>query len=234
MRDTLRRVRLEALRERAFILEVWATDRTDRRGQTVLGYELTDPEGETVFEGEDFAGSPLHADDSDETLRALLGFLTLRPGDTDSDYFEDYTERQKRFCDEDAESLALYADEECGEPLEDVRELVAAYIGDGYLLGVTETEHGNGRRYWDPAGDEESICRAALEDVPESVARRLLDYSAGNSGPDPLSDGYEAASLAAPFAGDVISCEFVGLGIPCPTCGYEVPSEVREPGAVGG
>ena len=41
MRDTLRRMRLEALRDRPFILEVWATDRTDRRGQTVLGYELT-------------------------------------------------------------------------------------------------------------------------------------------------------------------------------------------------
>ena len=121
MSETLRRVRLEALRDRPFILEVSATNRTDWRGQTVLGYELTDRDGETVFEGEDFAGSPMHADDSDDTLRALLGFLTLRPGDTDSEYFEAYTERQKRFCDEDAESLALYADEECGEPLEDVQ-----------------------------------------------------------------------------------------------------------------
>ncbi len=131
MRDTLRRVRLEAFTGRPFILEVWATDRTDRRGQSVLGYELTDHQGETVFEGEDFSGSPMHADDSDETLRALLGFLTLRPGDTDPEYFMDYTDRQRPFCDEDAESLALYADEEIGDPLDEVREPVAAYVPVG-------------------------------------------------------------------------------------------------------
>ena len=72
---------------------------------------------------EDFAGSPLHADDSDETLRALIGFLTLRPGDTDPEYFEHYTERQRQFCDQDAEALSIYADELCGEPLQDTGSL---------------------------------------------------------------------------------------------------------------
>lgn len=32
--------------------------------------------------------------DSDDCLRGILGFLTLRPGDTDLEYFEHYTEEQ--------------------------------------------------------------------------------------------------------------------------------------------
>jgi hypothetical protein len=81
--DTLRNVRLA----RGYTLRTWATPRTDSRGQTIIGYSLRDVDGETVFEAEDFAGSPMHADDSDETLRSLLSFLTLRPGDTDAEYF---------------------------------------------------------------------------------------------------------------------------------------------------
>jgi hypothetical protein len=51
-------------------------------------------DGWIIFEGEDFAGSPMDADDSDETVAALLTFLTLRRGDTDAEYFESYTPEQ--------------------------------------------------------------------------------------------------------------------------------------------
>jgi len=47
--------------------------------------------------------------DSDASIGALLGFLTLRPGDTDAEYFENYTDRQREFCDTDAEALSIYA-----------------------------------------------------------------------------------------------------------------------------
>ena len=59
----------------------------------------------------------MHADDADATLRALLGFLTLRPGDTDADYFDGYTQRQRAFCESgDCELLAfLYSDDGDGE-----------------------------------------------------------------------------------------------------------------------
>ena len=130
MSETLRRVRLEALRDRPFILEVSATNRTDWRGQTVLGYELTDRDGETVFEGEDFAGSPMQADDSDDTLRALLGFLTLRPGDTDSEYFEAYTPGNhwlhvtRELPKEDVLEMALDA---CKWSIESLLVLLPAY-----------------------------------------------------------------------------------------------------------
>ena len=102
--DVLRDVDVEGFR-----LTLWATTRTDWRGQTRLGYRFHDRNGAVLFEGEDFCGSPMHADDSDETLRALLGFLTLKPGDTDRDYFDDYTEDQMDFAQTDAEALAVYA-----------------------------------------------------------------------------------------------------------------------------
>ena len=60
----------------------------------------------TVFTGSDFRPSPLHAWDSDETVAAVMGFLTLRLGDTDRDYFENYTAEQIEFRDSHAETLA--------------------------------------------------------------------------------------------------------------------------------
>jgi hypothetical protein len=60
----------------------------------------------TLFEGEDFACSPCHAIDSDECIASLMGFLTLRPGDTDAEYFESYTPQQIDYCEQHAEALA--------------------------------------------------------------------------------------------------------------------------------
>lgn len=83
----------------------------DWRGQTRLSYTLTRRENgktETIFKGNDFCGSPMHSDDSEETIRSLLGFLTLRPGDTDFEHFSEYTSRQLEFCNKDAETLSMY------------------------------------------------------------------------------------------------------------------------------
>jgi hypothetical protein len=80
-----------------FTLRMWDTFTRDSRGQTVLAYELKD--GRTVvFSGEDFAGSPMHADDSIETVASLLSFLSLKPGDTDREYFDSYTPEQMQWC----------------------------------------------------------------------------------------------------------------------------------------
>lgn len=120
-RDTLRRVTLRPYRPGLphFSLHMWATTRQDHRGQTVIGYELRQhakgAKPVTIFAGEDFAGSPMHADDADETVAALLGFLTLRPGDTDADYFETYTPEQLDFCAQHAEALSLEALTRFGE-----------------------------------------------------------------------------------------------------------------------
>lgn len=88
---------IKTWRKSGFTLRLWDTGKRDWRGQTKLDYELKDGR-KVVFAGDDFAGSPMHADDSRETVAALLGFLTLKPGDTDADYFEQYTPEQLAWC----------------------------------------------------------------------------------------------------------------------------------------
>ena len=78
-------------------------------GKWVLAYKLDQVENHkavTIFEGSDFHCSPCYAVDSDGAVECLMGFLTLRPGDTDAEYFKDYTEAQKNFCSQHAESLS--------------------------------------------------------------------------------------------------------------------------------
>lgn len=94
-----------------FRLTMWDTHRRDRRGQTRIGYELYDGP-QLVFSGEDFSGSPMHADDADATVAGLLCFLSLRPGDTDREYFDDYTPEQLEWCQSGrAEFLSCLASE---------------------------------------------------------------------------------------------------------------------------
>jgi hypothetical protein len=97
-----------------FTLKTWDTDRSDHMGKSIVAYVLQGPDG-VIFEGCDFACSPLHATDSDDCISALLGFLTLRRGDVESDYFEAYTETQKAFRDTYAEDLAMVVYDRWGE-----------------------------------------------------------------------------------------------------------------------
>ena len=99
--------------EGEFRLDIWDTGRT-RNGKSLLRYALFDyqqPIGKgMIFEGEDFCPSPLHAIDSDRTVGALLGFLSLRPGDTDPEYFQDYTADQLEWANSNRpEELSMYA-----------------------------------------------------------------------------------------------------------------------------
>ena len=96
----------------SFRLRTWDTGRCDRLGKHQVGYEFLRPDGRTLFRGEDFACSPLHAIDSDECLRGILGFLTLRPGDTDTEYFEAYTPEQMEFAENEVDELPLWATSE--------------------------------------------------------------------------------------------------------------------------
>lgn len=119
-RDILRRCVFSPYRTGPkFSLTMWATPRTDARGQTIIGYELhakrTGEPRKLLFTGEDFAGSPLHADDSDACVRSLMTFLTLRPGDTDSDYFANYTPEQIGFAEQHAEALNMAVIDRFGE-----------------------------------------------------------------------------------------------------------------------
>lgn len=121
----LRRVRLRPYRAGmgpTFSLTVWDTYRTMGNGtmeKSRLGYRLTmrAPMKAPIilFEGEDFGASPMDAIDSDSTIAAILGFLTLRPGDTDSEYFDNYTPTQLEYCRDHAEWLSCVAMDRFGE-----------------------------------------------------------------------------------------------------------------------
>ena len=119
MHDLLRDVNIEGYR-----LTTWDTGRTERPSgsvtmdRAVLAYRFLAPNGTVLFEGADFYCSPMHAIDSDETLKGILGFLTLCPGDTDADYFANYTPAQMAFAQGPADQLSFYAME-----LEDGEEL---------------------------------------------------------------------------------------------------------------
>ena len=104
-----------------FRLTIWDTYQVDHYGKSRLGYRMVNPDGATIFEGEDFCCSPCVAVDSDEMIRHLLGFLTLRPGDVEEEYFADYSAEALAFAQSDAcEALSIYAVEpEEGEEVED-------------------------------------------------------------------------------------------------------------------
>src|SRR5262245_23233019 len=90
--------------------------------QYSVGYELLQHEdGNTIvlFAGADFSVGACTSVDSDAAIEALMGFLTLRLGDTDREYFLAYTPTQLAFCQTHAETLgaevsARYTCCECG------------------------------------------------------------------------------------------------------------------------
>lgn len=119
-RDVLRRCRFRPYRigmGPTFSLLMWDTGRRndqygERFSKPILGYQLNlHPVPGTgpcvcLFEGEDYGCSSRHAIDSNESVEALMGFLTLRPGDTDSEYFDRYTAEQFAYCAQHAEALS--------------------------------------------------------------------------------------------------------------------------------
>ncbi len=106
--DVLRRVQLG---DTGWALVTWFA-RTGERGRSYLGYRFGKVGEAPLFTGEDFGVSPMDADDSDGACRCLLGFLTLRPGDTDPEYFEKYTDEQRAFASDHAEELSPWAQED--------------------------------------------------------------------------------------------------------------------------
>lgn len=109
MRELIRECRFSPYRGKGphYTLRLYDTGRS-RDGKYQLAYELRQHKTKTtvLFTGNDFYCSPLHAIDSDETVRSLMSFLTLRIGDTDLEYFDSYTDVQKEFRDSHAESLS--------------------------------------------------------------------------------------------------------------------------------
>jgi hypothetical protein len=89
----------------AFRLVVWDTYR-HHHGKPTLGYRLAYLGGATIFQGEDFCCSPMYSIDGRATICTIMGFLCLRPRDTDAGYFDDYTPEQHAFAEEHAEAIS--------------------------------------------------------------------------------------------------------------------------------
>lgn len=107
-----------------FILDTWDTGRTGYNGKWLVGYRLVmaEPNPEwrgdvsrnagpktvrtVLFEGDEFSPGAGMCVDSDEAIEGLMGFLTLRPGDTDREYFDNYTPAQLEYCSQHAEALS--------------------------------------------------------------------------------------------------------------------------------
>lgn len=89
---------IKTWRKAGFTLRIWDTFTRDWRGQTKLAYELKDGR-KVIFSGDDISPSSMYAIDSLDTVSAMLGFLTLKPSDTDREYFSKYTSEQMAWCE---------------------------------------------------------------------------------------------------------------------------------------
>lgn len=83
---------LTVWRNNGFTLRLWNTyTRVD--GKQQLAYELKDGR-KVIFEGNDFYAPGDWAWDLKTCVYSLLVFLSLQEGDTDSEYFDNYTPEQ--------------------------------------------------------------------------------------------------------------------------------------------
>lgn len=89
---------IKVWRKYGYVLRLWQTGQRKSTGQEILRYQFKDGR-KVIFEGQDFGCSPLHAIDSLACVYSLLGFLSLKKGDTDADYFKDYTPEQLAWRD---------------------------------------------------------------------------------------------------------------------------------------
>ena len=96
-----------------FTLRTWYTGKTDGFGggfsKPRIAYRFTMRENgkrTILFEGDDFFCGAGMAVDSNDAVAGLLRFLTLRPGDTDREYFDKYTPTQLEYANQHAETLS--------------------------------------------------------------------------------------------------------------------------------
>jgi hypothetical protein len=96
----------------SFRLDLWDDGERASGGEGELAYRLCVAEGASwilVFAGEGFAAPGDTELGSDAPLAAIVGLLSLRPGETDPAFFDRYTDRQLAFVKEHGEALALWA-----------------------------------------------------------------------------------------------------------------------------
>lgn len=85
-----------------FKIEMKETTRRDNRGLNFYSYSFWDNDfddiEDPIFKGEDYSPAPAIRDNEDRIISDLIGFLSLSLEDTDFEHFNDYTNRQMRWC----------------------------------------------------------------------------------------------------------------------------------------
>lgn len=110
----IRRLRFQPyLQGPTFTLAVWELSERGEYGRWRVGYVLRQHQRGTMtkvlFEGTDYSHAhptPLE----NGAIVDLVGFLTLKPGDTDQEYFDAYSAIQFEFCAKHAEALEYDVD----------------------------------------------------------------------------------------------------------------------------
>ena len=138
---------------------------TDR---DAIGYVLTYHDS-VVFAGMDFHPSPLYAVDSDRAVEALAGFLAVRPGDVEDEYFDNYTQTQREWADGDG-PIRMY-------------ELIDALPGDTEWSLQKDIHLGDGRareavRMWTvtPIGRADLPTAEILADCADNAGAQYPGY----------------------------------------------------------
>jgi hypothetical protein len=98
-----------------FRLELHEASHRHFGGPTPIGYRLY-YDGRLIFEGDDIAVPEGESLDGDQTVRAVLNFLSQQPGDVEPDYFARYTPAQLAWRDRHANDLELLLDEWPSQP----------------------------------------------------------------------------------------------------------------------
>lgn len=87
------------------------------------------------------------------------------------------------------------------------RNLTAVFIADGYLYGATDHPNASDPRYWGNLRYEGGFALVELLAVPDDLADAL---EAMGTSEQTYGDGYEAATVAAPYVGRTIYAEGAG------------------------
>ena len=74
--------------------------------------------GDLLFSGSDYSPSPLYDFASNQSLAEMVGWLSLKPGDTDEEYFDNYTEDQLRFAEDHSDDMMMWEEDLRGELVE--------------------------------------------------------------------------------------------------------------------
>ncbi len=108
------RVRLEPGKGGTAVIDAWSHEMIRRDGKSHVVCQLRFG-GRTIFDPDHFAiGMPGCVDD-DSAKASVLGWMSVKPGDTDAEFFDDFTPEQLEFVEHYGEELSLVRELRFGE-----------------------------------------------------------------------------------------------------------------------